>query len=73
MPCDRSPRIINNDRPKGRTRGGQQRDFWMCETGTGHQVTQHHDSCMMMMMMIFKWILKRKGMGKHGLDSSGLQ
>jgi len=28
------------------------RDFWVRETGTGQQVTQHQDRYMMMMMMM---------------------
>jgi len=28
------------------------RDLWVCETGTGQQVAQLHDSYMMMMMMM---------------------
>jgi len=28
------------------------RDFWIRETGTGQQVAQLHDRCMMMMMKI---------------------
>jgi hypothetical protein len=31
------------DKAEG-TREGHWRGFWMCETGTGQQVTQLHDS-----------------------------
>jgi len=33
------------------------RDFWIRETGTGQQVAQPHDRCMMMMTQHYSFVL----------------
>jgi len=53
MPRNRSLRVIKKSthQKAGGTREEIWRDFWLCETGTGQQMTQLHDSYMMMKMM----------------------
>jgi hypothetical protein len=53
MPRSRLPRLVKKLHLKKAkvTKEDLQRDFWMCETGTGQQVTQLLDSYIMFMIM----------------------
>ena len=52
MPRNRLPRAIKNYKLKNRRNQG--RDYWMCETGTDHQVVHPHNSYMMISALFNK-------------------